>query len=436
MQEKRIKIKTQISLVQLIVATVILVSILCLLIYFVYFADFTSASTKFRGGEVIGLIIVIIPLFFSSFMNNIEYLSDIYISKKYIRLLYKKRHKITRNIVIEKKNIKAFNLDVDIEIVKVGKYVKPNVRTKFFIDLHQGKDLLINQIGEEELLESNYKFVFNILKESSSIPNFKLDVKSNSDLIKAQIDYCRKFGTEPPFLLKQKMLYDYSPVSMKVFLIIFIIILTLLFTMAGISIYAYMPPLFSPTEKKYVELVDIAYDYYKNRNYEMALSSLDKAKTYTSTDPYLYYQYAKIFKRKRNYERAYEYALEGIANLKNKHTYSKKYKLVPSSDDVNLYEILGDCAAKLNEYEIAIDAYTYVAKHTSYIYTDSYFSRGRMYYNLGMYEEAKADFYRHQEIIFKYLAYQEESKYKSKYPTYTDEDIENIEKWILACEKI
>ena len=206
MEGKRIRIKSKLELWQLVLSTIFFVAIGLGVLYLLLFTDFdVSCRTSSHSGELIGLIIVIVPILFSDFFSKKEYLSDIYITDDEVKLVYKIRNKISRTNIVQKNNIKKFELNANIDVVGSGKRTRTVVTYRFYIDLIEGRDVYVHDNSDITLLEGNYKFIYRVLDAAPYIPNFKLNVESNNDVIKAELDYYRRFGKKIPFSTKFKM---------------------------------------------------------------------------------------------------------------------------------------------------------------------------------------------------------------------------------------
>lgn len=430
MEGKRIRIKSKLELWQLVLSTIFFVAIGLGVLYLLLFSDFdASYRTRSNSWELIGLIIFIIPILFSDFFSKEEYLSDIYITDDEVKLVYKIRNKISRTNIVQKNNIKTFDLNANIDVVGSGKHSRTVVSYRFYVDLIEGRDVYVHDNSDITLLEGNYKFIYRVLDAAPYIPNFKLNVESNNDVIKAELDYYRRFGKKIPFSTKFKMEMNKIPLWLK---IIFLIPIILMFLSFGGLIYISIPAGIglSSTEKEYISIINDV--DYKNAH-EEALYQLDKARSLISTDPYLYYRYAYIYGKKlKNYDAAIQYAKIGISNLGNKEVYYKQYKYSKPRTDEYLYDELGDCYYVLEEWEKALEAYTYVATHTDVKYTGVYFKRGKMYFYLKKYKEAKQDFIRHRDIITAYInTYHTEN---DKNATYDNRHLIMINRWIKSCD--
>ena len=427
MEEKRIRIKSKIALWQFI-----LLCILCLLIlgfvgYVLFVSDNLTYRTRSDCWEVVGLIIFLIPLFFTQITSNQEYLSDIYITDDEIKLIYKIKNQISRSKIVKKNNIKKFELNANINVVGTGKQSRTEVSYRFLIDLIEGQDLYIHDDSDITLFEGNYKFLYRILDAAPYIPNFKLNLNSNNEIIKAEIDYYKRFGKPIPFAIKFKMEMKKLPLISKIFLLFAILFLSfsLIF-----MFYTFIPADFglNATEKQYINLIDKSQNC--NNDYDCAIRELDKAKQIVSTDPWLYYEYARIYKKKKDYNRAIHYAQTGISYLGNEEVYYKKYKYAKPHSDLYLYQILAHCYHAIEDWEKAIEGYSYVInkndKHMS-----SYFGRGKMYFYLKRYDEAKQDFIKYRELMIDDMNYWQEHNLSSEY---TNKDLTNINEWIKACD--
>ncbi len=260
MDKKRVKIKSQMPLWQFILIVLVLFALVFGVCYLLFNEENLSGHTRYRSWELIGLIFFAVPFLFSEVMSKKEYLSDIYIDDKEILLVYKIRNKITRTQIIEKNNIKSLEFNADINVIGAGRNSRTEVSYGFFVDLIKGQDFETSDISSIALAESNYKFIFNILDAAKYIPNFKFNLNSNSELIKAEIDYYRRFGRKIPFKTKTKMHFKKCSLFEKILLII--CLACLLFAL-GIGVFTYKPVSLNKTEKQYLELIKDSYNYRK-----------------------------------------------------------------------------------------------------------------------------------------------------------------------------
>ena len=198
----RIKIKSQISLLQFIVTVIILLGIVGGLFYFIFTQD-VRAKTYSESLAIIPFIFFIISTLYNNLMSKKQYLSDIYIYDNEIILTFKIRDKISKTIPIQKNNIQKFKLDAHIQLYNCGKHSRVDVDYKFFIDLIKGQDISINQLSDLTLVEGNYKFLYRIMDGAKNIPNFEINFTSNSEMIKAELDYYKRFGKKIPLFVVQ-----------------------------------------------------------------------------------------------------------------------------------------------------------------------------------------------------------------------------------------
>ena len=430
MLEKRVRIKSQMPLWQFVLICLVLFAIVGGILYLLFNDDGTlSYRTRSDAWGAIWYTIFLIPLLLTLSISKKEYLSDIYITDDEIKLVYKIKNKITKTKVIKKNNINSFELNTDINVTGSGKYARTVVTYHFIVDLIEGRDIYVHDVSDITLVEGNYKFIYRILDAAPLIPNFKLNLNSNNDIIKAEIDYYKRFGKTIPFATRLKMEMNKVPLVCKLFLGFSITLMII-----GISgmIYSLIPAGIglSSLEKEYISRIESSYNYKKD--YYNALYELDKAKNLISTDPYLYYCYARIYKKKKEYDTAILYAKHGISNLGNKEVYFKQYKYTKPRTDEYLYDILSDCYEKLEEWENAIEAYTNLANCTNGEHRNVYWHRGRMYFKLKKYDEAMRDFLKHRDIVTNYInTYHTENDKNAKY---YNEHLIIINKWIESCD--
>lgn len=426
----RIKIKSQISLFRFIVAVIILLGIVGGLYYYIFTQD-VSAVTRIESLATIPFIYFIISTLYNNLMSTKQYLSDIYIYDNEIILTFKIRDKISKTISIQKNNIQKFKLDAHIKLCNRGKYSSSvDVKYKFFIDLIKGQDITINQLADLTIIESNYKFLYRIMDGAKNIPNFEINFTSNSEIIKAELDYYKRFGKKIPLIVQFKK----ASIFLKILYLLMIASICCSIYCCFQDIRYFIPLKLSASEQKYINYVSSSYEYFQADRYNEAIESLDKAKAIFQTDPHLYYCYAISYEHKKDYYNAIKSARQGIALLGNKEIYYKQYRYKHKSD-IQLYSALADSYFKNKEWQNAIEAYTYIIQNTKYSYDKSHFKRGQAYYHLRQYDLARQDFLKHKDVILDYLEDQANSEYKAKYPTYTNAHLKNIYEWIHACEK-
>ena len=427
--EKRIKIKSRITLWQFALALLAALATLVGVLYLIFSQNYLSHRTKSEGLELIGVLFLLAFGAFKSLTNKGEYLADIYITDYELKLVYKIQNTITRVKTVKKDNIKAFEVSATVDETTRGRYKKPDVRYKFFIDLYDGEDFFIDEIPDVILVEHNYGVIYRILDAAKYIPNFNFIVNAESKLIKAEFEYYRMFGKKLPFWTKCKLAFSSSPTWANV--ILFIILFALIFS-SSIFAWSNIPTKLTPTEQQYIDIINNVSNYKKD--YNKRIGELDRAKKLISTDPYLYYLYAYNYKKKKDYHAAIFCAKQGISLLGNKEIYYKQYKLLKPKTDIYLYETLGDCYAKLKNWENAVSAYTYVANSRKKPkYGDIYFSRGKAYFELKKYQEAKQDFLAHKKVILNYIETYSQKNWNWA-NTYTSVHLDNINKWIQACD--
>lgn len=201
----------------------------------------------------------------------------------------------------------------------------------------------------------------------------------------------------------------------------------------GFVFYMQIPAHTNDIDKEYTSYVETGYSYFQNGRYYDALKEYDKALNINSEDHVLYYYRALAYEYSKQYDKAIVEANKGIEYINSKSTFNDARNVKLVKNDIGLYTTLTDCYMETKRYDEALNAINYVIDHVKYKYTDAYFKRGMCKFYLGDKAGALADFFKHREIINMYLEDQANSEYKAAYPTYTNENLENINLWINAC---
>ena len=434
----RIKINDNGSFLNNFIIVIVLFLLLGLAV-FGLFHNSTSSKTKSHCLEAIFVIITALSIFFSSLSSNKEYVSELIIFNYEIELIYKIKNKITQKVRIEKTKIKKFIVDTYVNYVKVGRGSGIESKSEFSILLTDNKEITFSQNTPFNPFICPYEILFNLIKYSSKIPNIDIKTHTTNELIKAEIDYYRRFGKRLPFFVKTKLQLKSMPLISKIMLST-----ALLMFLFSLSLFILIIPLpeakLNINEKKYINNLSKAIEYRtSDDNTFAAISALNEAEKYIDNDVVLYIEYAYNYKDLKDYDRAILYAKKGLTYLKNKSVYDKahrKYMFNVSSHNIALYDVLLRCYKKKKDYVNMIFCANYLIENNHYKYKDAYFQRGQAYYHLGQFDKAENDFLKHKEIILEYLEEQNNSEYKSDYPTYTQKDYNRILRWLKACSEL
>ena len=402
---KRIKIKNQLTTTQFVISILFLVSICGGMLYTLYTQD---VSAKFRSETwgIVGASIATLPILFQDLFNIKEYLSFIDIYDDRIVLAYKTRNTLTRTISCYKDNIQKFNFSADIKIQNHGKYTRTDVNYKIFIDLIKGEDISIKQLADLDMFESNYKFLYKVIDSLKYIPNSEINITSNSKTIQAELDYYKRFGKKIPFFMRLKTYKKRKMWGELIAILIITIILPLtilplapIFLPPYVSQYLSLSYLKVPT-RQYVANIASAQDYIFKGNISKALEKLDNAKKIYPNDPYLSYQYMHFYiDTLKDPEETIKYAKLTLSNIDNPIMYHTKY-YTPTKKDIEIgtYSKMGDAYTRLQDWENAIYALSYVIKNGEYpINYGTSYRRAKVYFKNKQYYQAKYDFLRYRK---------------------------------------
>ena len=431
---RKIKVQTKISYPVFIIISLLAGAFCALIVYVVYFADYASSKTKNDGVELAFFLFILLPIFFKSLTSKEKYLSEIIVEDNYIELVYKIQSKVVIRRKIYKNEIKSFSVSADISTQRYGKNTVCVCVSHNIIKLNNNESILFSQNSIVQLFGCPYQYILDVIKESANIPNFSYKIKGDNELARADIDYFVRYSKRMPAWLQ----FNYSLKKMpKVSKYILLFCLILFIGSTSMLIYINLPaPRLSAQEKEYMEHYNKGHNLRVKAKYSDSINELNKAKEQISNNSELYLELAYNYQDMKDYNNAVLMAKEGLKCVDNTNTAYRKYhnfKFLPKND-IALYSIIAKSSRKLENYNDAIAAYSYIIKHSHYTYDDSHFWRGYCYYYTNQMQLAHEDFLIHREVILKYFKDQEETEYKDIYPRYNQKNLENVNKWIEAAK--
>ena len=423
---KHIKVQSRLSLMAAIIISLFLILIAIGFIYIAHTADYVSSGSKGKIYGFIGFLAFFIPIWFKNAQDEDEYVSELMVDDNSLTLFYKSKNS-NRTTTIPLEDINSVHAKLNANYTQTGKSKMLSCETIVTIKTKNNGTIVFIENPTANISFCSYDFMLRLLTISKYLPNFTYTVEGNAEDTKQDISHFAKFGKRLSFFKRAYINYKQYPVGYRILIFFFLIPLVV---SIGVLIYLYFPPFLSSSDKEYLSYMEQGYKYYQNDDYENSIAEYDKALNLHDDDSTLYYYKGLSYYYDKQYEKASEEAEKGINVLNKKSAYyrAKNYKF--AHNDIGLYSLLGDSEKKLKNYAKAKSAYTYVIDHVKYTYTDVYFERGQCEFYLNEKEAALNDFYKHKQIIEKYLEDQENSEYKDKYPTYTNKDIENINLWI------
>ncbi|MBR1908742.1 hypothetical protein IJ818_07380 [bacterium] len=433
---KKIKVQSRMSVFMLAIIVLVCIALIGAVFYFIILDRTSTFSYRVRsdGWELISALIIFLPFLFREVMKKGQYVSDLIVADSFIQLVYKEKGKITEIETINTSDIKSFNVNVHISVIYAGRRKSADVTN--FVDIRLKSGEVISFEAVPSALNFSfcaYNFILDLIKVSENIPNFTYKINTDEQAFKYDIQYFAQHGKRMP-LHKQKggkaLIVIYS------FLLLWIVLAV--GTIGFICFQDYMPkPKLASNEARYMELYDDANDYYtKYNDYDEALKYLSEAKSYVNNDYQLYLLEAYVYKYKHDYRNVLNSANKAIVllNSNQKSVYNKakrfNYPGIKKSGLVAAYTLKGKAHYKLEEYALSADAYTNVIENCYYKYTDAYFRRGVSKFYAGDKQGALIDFIEHKGIINRYF----EEMSDMSYPTYTQKDLELVNKWISACK--
>lgn len=427
---KKIKVQSRLSLAAAILISLFLILLAAGFLYIAHTTDFVSSSSKGKIYGFIGLLAFFIPIWLKNAQDEDEYVSDLEVDDNNLTIIYKRKN-LQRTKTIALEDIKSVKATLNANYSKTSKSIMLFCETTVKIKTKNEDSIVFTENPTASLSFCSYSFMLRLLSIAKYLPNFSFNVDGSAEDVKQDVQYYSIHGRRLSFFKRQYILFKKYPTSARIFLFALLIPVILMF---GLLIYLYLPPFLSSSDKEYLSYMEQGYKYYQNNDYSNSIAEYDKALNLHDDDSTLYYYKGLSYYYDKQYENASQEAQKGINVLDKKSAYYrvKNYKF--AHNNIGLYSLLGDSEKKLNNYAKAKEAYSYVVDHVKYTYTDVYFERGQCEFYLNEKEAALNDFYKHKQIIEKYLEEQANSEYKDKYPTYTNKDIENINLWIEACK--
>lgn len=374
-----------------------------------------------------------VSLCFKDYISNSEYVSDIMVTNDALVLCYKKKNRGWQQ-VINMSDIESVKVDFTADSVQRGKYRILECQTGVSIKIKNNKTVSFTQNPSGVSFKCPYAFMLDLLSVSSFLPNFSYNMRGNCVSVLEDIRHYEIYRKRLSFLKRMQIELKNTPPVGKVASVILIFCLIV---PIGFMCYMFIPPFLTPEDKAYRSYIEMGYEYYRQDLYDLSLREYDKALAMHNDDAVLYYYRALSFYEKHDYQQAKQEAIKGLSFVKNKSTYfkTKNYRFL-DNDKIGLYTTLAESEMEMGDFISAKNTYTTIIDQIKYRFTDAYFKRGLCEYHLGQKDAALTDFFKHKEIINDYIAEEEASEYKSKYPSYTEKDIENIDAWINACQNM
>ncbi len=424
---KVIKVEEKYSFFIIIITVIIIIGVVLAGLY-IFFDESSSARIKTRVIELFFAIFISLPMLFTALFNKSEYLNKILIDNEFLIFVYKKGKKISKQEKILKENIKKFNLSARLSVKGSYKSRYSVCESNIYIKLNNNKEIVF-YVNPNNIFKSSFDFLYDILRESSNIPNFSFSMKGEESL-KERVNYFIIHNKKMPFWMQFKKMSFVTKFILGICVLCFL-------SLISVNLFFLIPSFgLNDNEKAflshYLSAQKLRID---NNNYNAALGELDKASTYVNNDVDLYLEKAYNYENLKQYDKAIEEARKGL-EYKNKQSINYRSKNIKfSSKDIALYTVIGDCSLKKGYYKEAYQSFDYIIKKVRYKYTDAYFKRGIALFHLKKYDSALEDFIIHKDIINNYLKEQKTSQYKDKYPVYNEKNLNNIDLWIDSSIK-
>lgn len=381
---------------------------------------------------IVVFLLVFIPLLLNNAQSSVPFVSEIIVTDSDLILVHKV-DSLSKEQIIKLSDIKSIKATLKANNVSSGRSVSLFCETVVNIETKSDGIITFSEVPTASWSFCGYSFMLRLLSISYYLPNFTYKVIGNSETAKADVQHFALYGKRLPFLKRMILDLKIYPLWIRLFIALnFLLFLVLL----GFTLCMNFPVYLSSEDKIYMENVERGYTYYQDGQYENSLSEYNKALNIHDNDPVLYYYQALSYQRIGELENAVESAQKGIKNAKNKSVYHKAKKFIFANNDIiGLYTVLGESEYYLQRYDKALEAFNYIAKKVVYKYTDVYLWRGLCYMHLGDNNHALKDYYKHKEIILNYIDEQARSDYPMLHPTYTNDDLERINKLIKDIER-
>lgn len=165
-------------------------------------------------------IIALTGIFIYRILDIKEYISYFLINNYEIKIAHKVKNGISRIQTINKKHIKNFFINATVNFDHRRTYVKYDLLIELAFN---------EKISHKQLNANNKEFIFKLLEYSSEIPNFKLNVESNSETFKEEVDSYKNTKERFNIIQQRKMHFEGMSPSVKIFIFITIAFFILIF---------------------------------------------------------------------------------------------------------------------------------------------------------------------------------------------------------------
>lgn len=193
-----------------------------ILIYIATTSDFISPHVKNQIIGFFGAIAIGVPIWIKNMELKEEYVSDIFIDKTFLGLIYKQG----KNIRIEKiplKEITSFKATLEANNIATGKHISIICKTFVIICAKNRNPVVFMQNPAINFSFCNYSFLLRLLDNAKYIPNFSYKIEGNSNICKQDIRNYVLNGKRLPFYQRELLILKQYPLISKIIFALFLI---------------------------------------------------------------------------------------------------------------------------------------------------------------------------------------------------------------------
>lgn len=219
---KKIKVQSKLSPFFAILLSVICMLIATILIYIATTSDFISPHVKNQIIGFFGAIAIGVPIWIKNMELKEEYVSDLFIDKTFLGLIYKQG----KNIRIEKiplKEITSFKATLEANNIATGKHISIICKTFVIICAKNRNPIVFMQNPAINFSFCNYSFLLRLLDNAKYIPNFSYKIEGNSNICKQDIRNYVLNGKRLPFYQRELLILKQYPLISKIIFALFLI---------------------------------------------------------------------------------------------------------------------------------------------------------------------------------------------------------------------
>lgn len=196
---KRFIIQTPIVFGNIIISRAILFFIILLLLFIALLVYFFKISLSQIFYIILSLGCAGYTISRGLKTKSKEYLAELLISDKVLKIVYKKGKETTRCIEVNKDQIAKFYVELSVDRLSISKFAYRNVREIVKLITYDDT-IVLKDNGSPDWSFCGYAILLNLLDAAKDIPNFSYQVNGSDYAAIANIEHYAKTGKRLGFL--------------------------------------------------------------------------------------------------------------------------------------------------------------------------------------------------------------------------------------------